>query len=81
MIEALEHEHVVQLAAGGWHCVAITNEGKMYAWGGNEYFQCGVGAGALRAQLMGRWCVRNARSSLLGERLGRYGAKYGARAK
>ena len=48
VIEALEHEHVVQLAAGGWHCVAITNEGKMYAWGGNEYFQCGVGAGALR---------------------------------
>jgi hypothetical protein len=41
----LEHEVIIQVAAGGWHCLAVTQAGKMYAWGGNEYFQCGVDAG------------------------------------
>jgi alpha-tubulin suppressor-like RCC1 family protein len=47
----LEHEHIVQVAAGGWHCLAVTKSGSIYAWGGNEYFQCGVDAGMLRLQL------------------------------
>jgi alpha-tubulin suppressor-like RCC1 family protein len=45
MIDALKHERVVQLAAGGWHCVAVTDEGKVYAWGGNERLQCGQDEG------------------------------------
>lgn len=49
VIRSLEHESIVQVAAGGWHCVAVTNEGKMYAWGGNEYFQCGLDAGTRAA--------------------------------
>lgn len=46
VIHALEHEHIVQVAAGGWHCLAVSKSGSIYAWGGNEYFQCGVDAGA-----------------------------------
>ena len=45
VVRGLEHEHVVQVAAGGWHCLAVTKSGSIYAWGGNEYFQCGVDAG------------------------------------
>jgi alpha-tubulin suppressor-like RCC1 family protein len=45
VIRALEHINIVQVAAGGWHCLAVSEDGKIYAWGGNEYFQCGVDAG------------------------------------
>ncbi|KAJ8759206.1 hypothetical protein K2173_004644 [Erythroxylum novogranatense] len=29
-------------AIGGWHCLAVDDEGRAYAWGicGNEYGQC-----------------------------------------
>ena len=36
---------VAQAAIGGWHCLALSDGGQVYAWGGNEYGQCG-GAGA-----------------------------------
>uniref|UniRef100_A0A453RTU9 RCC1-like domain-containing protein n=1 Tax=Aegilops tauschii subsp. strangulata TaxID=200361 RepID=A0A453RTU9_AEGTS len=28
-------------AIGGWHCLAVDDKGRAYAWGGNEYGQCG----------------------------------------
>ncbi|KAL6135401.1 hypothetical protein ACLB2K_067629 [Fragaria x ananassa] len=28
-------------AIGGWHCLAVDDQGRAYAWGGNEYGQCG----------------------------------------
>lgn len=31
----------LQTAIGGWHCLALDDAGQMFAWGGNEYFQCG----------------------------------------
>eukprot|EP00210_Caulerpa_lentillifera_P006549 g6254.t1 len=31
---------IIQAAIGGWHCLALDNEGRVYAWGGNEYMQC-----------------------------------------
>jgi alpha-tubulin suppressor-like RCC1 family protein len=31
-----------QVAVSGWHCLALSNTGTMYSWGGNEYFQCGI---------------------------------------
>ena len=46
LVAGLAHEDVVQVAIGGWHCLAVTRNGQVYAWGGNEYFQCGVDAGA-----------------------------------
>ncbi|KAG1358739.1 putative Ultraviolet-B receptor UVR8 [Cocos nucifera] len=32
---------IVQAAIGGWHCLAVDDQGRAYAWGGNEYGQCG----------------------------------------
>ncbi|KMZ73994.1 Regulator of chromosome condensation (RCC1) family protein [Zostera marina] len=32
---------IVQAAIGGWHCLAVDDKGCTYAWGGNEYGQCG----------------------------------------
>lgn len=34
-----------QVAIGGWHCLALTDRGTMFAWGGNEYGQCALEAG------------------------------------
>jgi hypothetical protein len=31
-----------QAAIGGWHCLALDDDGQTYAWGGNEYNQCGL---------------------------------------
>ncbi|CAD7696720.1 unnamed protein product [Ostreobium quekettii] len=41
-IAALKGVRIVQAAVGGWHCLAVTENNRVYAWGGNEYFQCGV---------------------------------------
>jgi len=32
----------VAASLGGWHAVAVTEEGQAFAWGGNEYGQAGV---------------------------------------
>ncbi|KAK9811056.1 hypothetical protein WJX73_009758 [Symbiochloris irregularis] len=41
-VSALAGERIVQVAIGGWHCLAVNDEGQAYAWGGNEYGQCGI---------------------------------------
>ena len=33
---------LVQAALGGWHCLALDEDGAAWAWGGNEYGQCGT---------------------------------------
>lgn len=45
-IAALKGVNIVQAACGGWHCLAVSNAGQAYAWGGNEYGQCGVAQGS-----------------------------------
>nr|AFK46714.1 unknown [Lotus japonicus] len=40
-VKALSHVKIVQAAIGGWHCLAVDDQGRAYAWGGNEYGQCG----------------------------------------
>jgi hypothetical protein len=35
----------LKAAIGGWHCLAVSDEGQVYAWGGNEYSQCGLQVG------------------------------------
>ncbi|CAN6465749.1 unnamed protein product [Victoria cruziana] len=40
-VKALGHARIVQAAIGGWHCLAVDDQGRAYAWGGNEYGQCG----------------------------------------
>ncbi|CAN1788715.1 Ultraviolet-B receptor UVR8 [Linum perenne] len=40
-VKALADVNIVQAALGGWHCLAVDDQGRAYAWGGNEYGQCG----------------------------------------
>ncbi|KAK3035227.1 hypothetical protein RJ639_033861 [Escallonia herrerae] len=40
-VKALGNVKIVQAAIGGWHCLAVDDQGRAYAWGGNEYGQCG----------------------------------------
>lgn len=40
-IAALRGRRIVQAAIGGWHCLAVDEGGQAWAWGGNEYAQCG----------------------------------------
>lgn len=40
-VHALAGLKIVQAAIGGWHCLAVDDNGRAYAWGGNEYGQCG----------------------------------------
>ncbi|KAE8695254.1 hypothetical protein F3Y22_tig00110729pilonHSYRG00172 [Hibiscus syriacus] len=40
-VKVLANVKIVQAAIGGWHCLAVDDEGRAYAWGGNEYGQCG----------------------------------------
>lgn len=40
----LQGRDIQQVAIGGWHCLAVDSTGQAYAWGGNEYGQCGVEA-------------------------------------
>ncbi|KAJ6369719.1 hypothetical protein OIU76_028046 [Salix suchowensis] len=40
-VKALVNVNIVQAAIGGWHCLAVDDQGRAYAWGGNEYGQCG----------------------------------------
>ncbi|KAF2299503.1 hypothetical protein GH714_032293 [Hevea brasiliensis] len=40
-VNALANVNIVQAAIGGWHCLAVDDQGRAYAWGGNEYGQCG----------------------------------------
>ncbi|XP_027075425.1 ultraviolet-B receptor UVR8 [Coffea arabica] len=40
-VKALSKVKIVQAAIDGWHCLAVDDQGRAYAWGGNEYGQCG----------------------------------------
>ena len=38
-------ERVIQLSCGNRHCLALTEQGKLFGWGCNEYGQIGCGEG------------------------------------
>ena len=46
IIRGLGTVNVVQVAAGDQHGLALTNGSKLYAWGKNEFGQCGLGPNA-----------------------------------
>ncbi|KAI7757557.1 hypothetical protein M8C21_019754 [Ambrosia artemisiifolia] len=35
-VKSLDNVKIVQAAIGGWHCLAVDDQGRAYAWGGNE---------------------------------------------
>ena len=39
---------IVQIAAGGYHSLALFSDGSLYAWGDNEYGQLGDGTNTNR---------------------------------
>ncbi|XP_052871929.1 probable E3 ubiquitin-protein ligase HERC4 isoform X2 [Anopheles cruzii] len=43
LIRSIAAKQVVQIASGQYHCLALTNNGELYAWGSNAYGQLGVG--------------------------------------
>jgi Ca2+-binding EF-hand superfamily protein len=45
----LQHERVVQIAAGFMHCTALTEHGELYTWGSNEGGALGVPVSQLKA--------------------------------
>lgn len=59
-VAALKDVRITQVALGGWHCLALSKEGQVYAWGGNEYLQCGIDEG-YRDVLLPTMCVPNLR--------------------
>lgn len=56
----LEGRRIVQVALGGWHCLALDARGQVYAWGGNEYGQCGLEEG-LKDVVTARPCLQGMR--------------------
>ncbi|XP_023713900.1 E3 ubiquitin-protein ligase HERC2 [Cryptotermes secundus] len=46
LIEALQGKHVVSLAVGSVHVLALTEEGEVYGWGRNDYAQVGETTGS-----------------------------------
>lgn len=43
LVKQLATKHVVQVASGLYHTMALTNGGELYAWGSNSYGQLGLG--------------------------------------
>ena len=42
MIEALRGKDIIDISLGSVHCLALTREGKVYSWGGNDKGQLGI---------------------------------------
>lgn len=43
VVKKLATLHMVQIACGSVHCLALANNGELYSWGGNVYGQLGLG--------------------------------------
>eukprot|EP00700_Malawimonas_jakobiformis_P003856 EC726782.1.p1 GENE.EC726782.1~~EC726782.1.p1 ORF type:complete len:218 (+),score=8.51 EC726782.1:33-686(+) len=41
---AISSEHVVAIATGDWHMLALTKSGRFFAWGNNSHGELGVGS-------------------------------------
>lgn len=56
-VVGLEGVFVADVAAGGWHSMAITSDGEVYMWGRGEYGRLGLGdrsgSSKLRPQKVG----------------------------
>jgi E3 ubiquitin-protein ligase HERC2 len=43
-IESLKDVKVIHVAVGALHCVAVTDQGKVFSWGDNDHGQLGTGS-------------------------------------
>jgi len=43
LVEHLKGKNIVDVAVGALHCLAVTEEGEIYAWGDNDHGQQGTG--------------------------------------
>ncbi|KAL7036552.1 hypothetical protein ACKWTF_008846 [Chironomus riparius] len=43
IVKSLATKHIVQIACGQFHTLALTNAGELYSFGSNSYGQCGLG--------------------------------------
>ena len=43
IVKTLATKHIVQIACGQYHNLALTNSGDLYSWGANSYGQLGQG--------------------------------------
>lgn len=42
VIDSLRGKHIVDIACGAIHTIAVSGAGEVYAWGDNKYFQTGI---------------------------------------
>jgi alpha-tubulin suppressor-like RCC1 family protein len=47
LLRSIAPKAFVLVAAGGAHALAVSTDGAVYAWGWNQYGQCGLGAESL----------------------------------
>lgn len=40
LVKALLNHRVSQISAGGYHTLALTHDGQLFAWGSNQYGEC-----------------------------------------
>ncbi|XP_041049699.1 probable E3 ubiquitin-protein ligase HERC3 isoform X3 [Carcharodon carcharias] len=45
LIRTLNGCLVIQVTCGSWHCMALTKDGRLFAWGQNAHGQLGLGKG------------------------------------
>ncbi|KAJ9079203.1 hypothetical protein DSO57_1037777 [Entomophthora muscae] len=48
---SLHLKDIIDIAAGGYHSFATSKTGKVYAWGQNNFYQCGVPMSASEAEV------------------------------
>jgi len=48
-VPSMQGRRIVSVAAGGWHCLALSREGEVYSWGDGAYGSLGHADGSARA--------------------------------
>jgi len=48
-VPSMQDRRIVSVAAGGWHCLALSREGEVYSWGDGDFGSLGHADGGDRA--------------------------------
>jgi len=49
LVPSMQDRRIVSVAAGGWHCLALSREGEVYSWGDGNWGSLGHADGGERA--------------------------------